>query len=137
MKDFGREKTRTAKAQLELNVAAAIKDTKNASTNPSPSKGGFGEESPSFIPFKTDFQEKGAGVLLTDHGLVFQLLLNLSPWYLLQTLSFSAFICPCWFFWHQEGWDCLFSCFFFLSFFIILSLGMELVIYNITSVVPC
>lgn len=49
MKDFGREKIRTAKAQLELNAAAAIKDTKNASTNPSPTKGGCGGESPSFI----------------------------------------------------------------------------------------
>lgn len=85
MKDFGREKIRAAKAQLELNVAAAIKDTKNASTNPSPSKGGCGGESPSFIHFKTDFQEEGAGVLLADHQLVLQPLLNLSPWYLLQT----------------------------------------------------
>lgn len=67
MKDFGREKIRAAKAQLELNVAPAIKDTKNASTNPSPSKGGCGGESPSFIHFKTDFQEEGAAVLLADH----------------------------------------------------------------------
>lgn len=85
MKDFGREKIRTAKAQLELDVTAAIKETKNASTNPSPTKGECGGESPSFIQFKTDFQEKGAGVLLTDHQLVFQPLCNLSPWYLLQT----------------------------------------------------
>lgn len=85
MKDFGREK-RTAKAQLEYNVVAAVKDTKNASTNPSPTKGGCEGESASFIQLKTDFQEKGARVLLTDNQLVFQPLLNLSPWCLLQTL---------------------------------------------------
>lgn len=88
MKDLGREKIRAAKAQLELNVAAAVKETKNASTNPSPAKGGCGGGSPSFIQFKTDFQERGAGVLLTDDQMVFQQfqqLLNLSPWYLLQT----------------------------------------------------
>lgn len=92
MKDLGRENIRTAKAQLELNAAAAVKDTKNASTNPSPTKGGCGRESPSFIRFKTDFQGKGAGVLLTDHQLVFQPLLNLSPWYLLQTHCVSVYL---------------------------------------------
>lgn len=85
LKDLGREKRRRAKAQVELNVAAAVKDTKKASTDPSPAKGGCGGESPSFIQFKTVVQEKGAGVLLTDHQLVLQPLFNLSPWYLLQT----------------------------------------------------
>lgn len=43
LKDFGREKIRTAKAQLELDVAAAVKDKKKASTTPSPAKEGVEE----------------------------------------------------------------------------------------------
>lgn len=96
LKDLGKEKIRRAKAQLELNVAAAVKDTKNASTNPSPTKGGCGGESPSFIQFRTDFQEEGAGGF-ADRSPAgsppFIKSLSLVP--VADTLNFSGFICPC------------------------------------------
>lgn len=61
MKDFGREETRAAKAQPELNVAAVVKDTKMLRQIHHRQKEGVGENLHPLFSSKVIFRRKVPG----------------------------------------------------------------------------